>query len=144
MATASANATWTGSLKEGTGSVSAATGAFDLGYSFATRFEDQEGSNPEELIAAAHAGCYAMALAAGLGKAGFSPEKVEATAAVTLGKIDDKPRITQINLSCRAVVPDISEEEFQEQAKATKEGCPISAALAAVPEINLEAALVSG
>jgi len=144
MSTSRAIAQWAGTLKEGHGKVAGGTGAFELDYTFATRFEEAEGSNPEELIAAAHAGCYAMALAAGLEKAGYAPRRVEAEAKVTLGKIDDKPRITRIELICEADVPGIEAEAFAEQAEATKTGCPVSAALASVPEITLEARLAGG
>lgn len=115
-------------------------GAYEDSYSFASRFEDGEGTNPEELIAAAHAGCYAMALSHELNEAGYSPEEVDAEANVHLEEVDDDFAITTIELEAEANVPDIDEETFQEFAEGAKEGCPVSKALAG-PEITLNATL---
>ena len=141
MPTRNAQATWTGNLKEGNGSIKVGSGAFEGKYSFGTRFEGAPGTNPEELIGAAHAGCYSMALAAGLGKNGFNPQSVHTTAAVTLEKVGEGFKITKIKLVSEAKVPNIDNAKFQEIANATKTGCPVSQALSATP-IELEAKLV--
>jgi osmotically inducible protein OsmC len=117
------------------------SGAFEGAFSFATRFEEEPGTNPEELIGAAHAGCFSMALSGDLGKAGFTPESITTSARVHLGKVDGKSRITLIELDCQARVPGIEAAQFAQIAEGTKTGCPISAALAAV-EIQLNARLV--
>jgi len=140
MATRNANAVWTGSLKEGKGTMK--FGTFEGAYTWSSRFEDGQGTNPEELLGAAHAGCYSMALSSGLGKNGFTPKQINTQAQVTLEVIDGKSRITKIHLTTEAVVPDISDEKFQEIAAATKEGCPVSAALASTP-ITLTARLLT-
>ncbi|MDH3255342.1 MAG: OsmC family protein [Acidobacteriota bacterium] len=139
----SAQARWTGSLKDGSGSMKLASGAYEGKYSFGSRFEENPGANPEELIAAAHAGCFSMALSAGLGRAGFSPESVETKAKVHLEKGDAGFSITRIELSTEAVVPEIDEATFLEHANGAKANCPVSRALAAV-EISLDARLVGG
>jgi len=118
------------------------SGAWEGKYSFATRFEDAPGTNPEELIAAAHSACFSMALTAGLGKAGFQPKRVHTTANVYLGKVGEGFAITRIELECEAEVPDIEDAAFQEQAKGAKENCPISKALRGVETITLNAKLV--
>jgi lipoyl-dependent peroxiredoxin len=141
MPVRNAQATWNGNLKEGNGSIKVGSGAFEGKYSFGTRFEGAPGTNPEELIGAAHAGCYSMALAAGLGKNGFNPQSVHTTAAVTLEKVGEGFKITKIQLSTEAQVPGIDPAKFQEIANATKVGCPISQALSAVP-MELDAKLV--
>jgi len=141
MPVRNAEATWNGNLKEGKGSVKLGSGAFEGKYSFGTRFESAPGTNPEELIGAAHAGCYSMALAAGLGKAGFTPERVHTTAAVSLEKVGEGFKITKIRLVSEAKVPNIDAAKFQEIAQATKSGCPVSQALSATP-IELDAKLV--
>jgi len=140
MAVRNAEAVWQGGLKDGKGSMKLGGGAFEGAYSFSSRFEEGTGTNPEELIAAAHAGCYSMALSSGLGKAGFTPTRIVTTAQVTLGQVNGASRITLIHLKTEAVVPGISAEEFQKVAEATKTGCPVSAALSAVP-ITLDASL---
>ncbi len=142
MAIRTATAHWEGSLKDGKGTMSLGSGAFEGAYSFGSRFEEGKGTNPEELIGAAHAGCYSMALSAELGNAGFTPQSIHTKAQVTLGKIGDKTRITLIHLEVQARVLGISAEKFQEIAEATKTGCPVSAALASVP-ITLDAKLVN-
>jgi osmotically inducible protein OsmC len=117
-------------------------GAFEGQYSFSSRFEEGAGTNPEELIAAAHAGCFSMALSAGLERAGFVATKVETSAKVHLERGDSGFRIGRIDLTCSAVVPGIDEAAFQEQAQTAKTNCPVSQALAAV-DIRLEATLSS-
>jgi osmotically inducible protein OsmC len=109
-------------------------------YSFAGRFESGVGTNPEELIAAAHAGCFTMALSAELGNAGFTPEAIETTAVVTLD-LHDKPTITKIRLTTKAKVPNIDKAKFDEIADGAKKGCPVSRVLAAA-EITLDATLL--
>ncbi|HEY8751914.1 MAG TPA: OsmC family protein [Tepidisphaeraceae bacterium] len=141
MPTRNAQATWNGNLKEGQGSMKLGSGAFEGKYSFGTRFEGAPGTNPEELIGAAHAGCFSMALAAGLGKNGFNPQSVHTTAAVSLEKVGEGFKITKIKLVSEAKVPNIDPAKFQEIANATKSGCPVSQALSATP-IELEAKLV--
>jgi osmotically inducible protein OsmC len=138
-----ANARWDGSLTEGDGTMRMASGAYEGPYSFQSRFEEGDGTNPEELIAAAHAGCFSMALSAELGRAGHNPESVETDATVHLEKVEEGFAIKRIDLSTRARVPGISEEEFREVAEGAKKGCPVSKALAAVDSIELEAELVS-
>jgi lipoyl-dependent peroxiredoxin len=141
MSVRTAEAVWVGSLREGKGTMKLGSGAFEGAYSFASRFEEGTGTNPEELIGAAHAGCYSMALSSGLGKAGFSPERIFTTARVTLASVDGKSRITEIHLDTQAKVPGVESAKFQEIAEATKEGCPVSAALTGV-KITLTARLV--
>jgi osmotically inducible protein OsmC len=137
-----ADAEWTGSLREGAGKVRLGSGAFEGSYSFKTRFEDAPGTNPEELIAAAHAGCFSMALTAGLNRAGFQPKRVHTTANVHLEKVGDAFAITKIDLVCEAEVPDIDDAAFQQQATSAKENCPVSKALRGVDSITLSAKLV--
>ena len=118
-----------------------ATGTYEGPYSFQSRFEEGDGTNPEELIAAAHAGCFSMALSGGLANAGYEPESIETTANVHLDKVGDGWGITNIKLETKGRVPGIDADEFQRQAEAAKEGCPVSQALKAV-DISLEAELV--
>ena len=141
MPTRSASATWNGDLKGGNGSFKGSSGALQGSYSFGTRFEEAKGTNPDELIGAAHAACYSMALAAGLGKNGMSPKSVSTTAAVTIEKVGEGFKITRIKLTCEANVPGADAGKFKEIANATKTGCPVSGALSAVP-IELDAKLV--
>jgi lipoyl-dependent peroxiredoxin len=138
-----ANARWDGSLQEGRGTMRMASGAYEGPYSFQSRFEEGDGTNPEELIAAAHAGCFSMALSADLGRAGYEAESVETAATVHLDKLDEGFGITRIELDTRARVPGVDEGEFQRIAEGAKEGCPVSQALAAVGSIELKAELVS-
>ena len=139
---ARASAEWKGGLKEGAGTFSTEYGiAGD--YSYKTRFEDAPGANPEQLIGAAHAACFTMALAAGLENAGTPADSVKTDATVTLRFVDGAPTITQIDLSTVGSVPGIDEAAFQEAAKGAKEGCVVSRALAGVPEITLEARLAA-
>jgi osmotically inducible protein OsmC len=139
-----ATAIWQGNGMEGKGSLNSVSGVFkSTPYSFVTRFKNEdgiEGTNPEELIAAAHAGCFAMALSFALTGAGFVPAELKVNAAVTLEQIDDHFEITGIHLDLTGNVPGISAEKFQELAEGAKAGCPISRALKAVP-ITLSAKL---
>jgi lipoyl-dependent peroxiredoxin len=138
-----ANARWEGSLTEGNGTMRMASGAYEGPYSFQSRFEEGDGTNPEELIAAAHAGCFSMALSAELGRAGHEVDSVETEATVHLDKVDDGFAIKRIVLSTQATVPGIDDSEFQEIAEGAKKGCPVSQALAAVESIELDARLSS-
>jgi lipoyl-dependent peroxiredoxin len=138
-----ATAKWNGSVTEGDGTVALGSGAFEGPYSFKSRFEEGTGTNPEELIGAAHAGCFSMALSAGLTQAGTPPERIETTAEVEVRQKDGDITIPVIRLVTKAVVPDIDDETFQKAAKDAKEGCPVSKALAGVGEITLEATLES-
>ena len=140
MPTRTAEGIWEGGLKDGKGTVKGASGALNTGYSFGTRFENAPGTNPEELIGAAHAACYSMALSAGLGKAGFSPKRIKTVADVTIDKVGEGFKITKIKLKTEAEVPGIDEKAFKEAAEKTKTGCPVSQALSATP-IELEATL---
>jgi len=140
MAVRSAEAEWKGSLREGAGRMKLGSGAFEGSYSFPSRFESGAGTNPEELIGAAHAGCYSMALSAGLGKAGFTPTRIHTVARVHLEKVGEGFGITRIELETEAEVPGIGAAAFQEQAEGAKKGCPVSKALAAT-EITLKATL---
>lgn len=141
MPARTANARWEGGLRDGKGDMRLGGGAFEGQYSFSSRFEEGVGTNPEELIAAAHAGCFSMAFSAGLEKAGFSPNSVETEAKVHLSPADGGGfRISRIDLVTNADVPGIEEEAFQQAAQAAKEGCPVSKALAAV-EITVNATL---
>ena len=144
MPTRTANARWDGKFKEGSGSMEFGGGAFSGGYSADSRFEEGEGTNPEELIAAAHAGCFSMALALGLEQAGHAPDSVETTADVHINPAEGGGfEINRIDLHTRARVPGIDPGDFQRVAEETKAGCPVSKALAAVDEINLDAQLES-
>lgn len=139
-----ASAVWTGSLKEGKGTISTSTGVLhNANYSFATRFEGAaSGTTPEEMIAAAHASCFSMALGAQLGGAGFTPEKIETEAAVTLAKVEGGFAITRIALTAKAKVPGATKEAFETAAANAKTGCPISKLFANNTEITLDAKLV--
>jgi osmotically inducible protein OsmC len=138
-----ADARWEGSLQEGHGRMNMTSGAYEGPYSFQSRFEEGDGTNPEELIAAAHAGCFSMALSAELGRAGHQAESVDTTATVHLDKVGEGFGITRIELDTHARVPGIEDDEFQSIAEAAKKGCPVSQALAAVENIELKAELVS-
>ena len=137
MPTRTSTANWQGTLKEGAGTMRLGSGAFEGPYSFVSRFEEGSGTNPEELIAAAHAGCYSMALSSTLGKAGFTPAAIDTTATVHL---NPPAGITKIELSTVADVPGINEADFLKYAEETKAACPVSKALSAV-EITLTARL---
>jgi osmotically inducible protein OsmC len=141
MPARTANARWEGGLKDGKGNMRLGGGAFEGQYSFSSRFEEGTGTNPEELIAAAHAGCFSMALSAGLEKAGYSPNSVETEAKVHLSPADGGGfAISRIDLITTADVPGIEEDAFQQAAQGAKAGCPVSKALAAV-DITLNATL---
>lgn len=134
------SAAWKGDLKEGIGSISTETGVLrNAPYGFKARFEDGPGTNPEELIAAAHAACFSMALSLGLGKAGFTADSIQTEAAVRLEKVGDGFAITHSDLICVAKVPGIDDRTFQEIAEQTKAGCPVSKVLNA--KISLSAKL---
>jgi osmotically inducible protein OsmC len=141
MPTRTSSAQWQGNLKDGSGSMSLGSGAYEGPFSFVSRFESGSGTNPEELIAAAHAGCFSMAFSNMLSQAGFTPTSVKTTAAVHLEKGDGGFGITRIDLTTRADVPNVDAAEFEKIAAAAKAGCPVSKALAAV-EITLDAQLV--
>jgi osmotically inducible protein OsmC len=127
-----ATAIWQGGLKDGKGTISGASGAFrDLPYDFRQRFENEPGTNPEELIAAAHAGCFSMALSGELGKAGLTPASIRTTAAVTLEMLETGPTVTAIHLDVSARIPGAAAAAFDRAAAAAKEGCPISRLLKA-------------
>jgi len=138
-----ANARWEGSLTEGKGTMRMASGSYEGPYSFQSRFEEGDGTNPEELIAAAHAGCFSMALSGELGRAGHEVDSVETEATVHLDKVEDGFAIKRIELKTQASVPGIDASEFQEIAEGAKKGCPVSQALAAVESIELDAELKS-
>ena len=137
-----ANAEWNGSLQKGAGTVKLGSGAFEGSYSFPSRFEDGTGTNPEELLAASHAGCFSMALSATLGRNGFEPNSVRTVAKVHLERVDSGFSITRIELDTEADVPNIDDEAFQGFANDAKNNCPISRALGGVGEIVLNAKLV--
>ena len=143
MATRNGSAVWKGNLKEGEGEVTVGDGVFTGSYSFSSRFEEGEGTNPEELIAAGHAACFSMALSNILATAGSTPESVTTDAVVSLRRTDDGPTIYTIALTTVGRVPGMDEATFKEHAEAAKKGCPVSRALAAVPEITLDASLAS-
>ena len=137
-----ASAVWTGDLKQGKGSVSTQSGVLkDTQYSFSTRFESGVGTNPEELIAAAHAGCFTMATAAALGRAGFTPDKLATTASLTLEQVSGNWTITTVDLQMTAKVPGIDAKKFDEVANDAKANCPVSRVLNA--KISLSAKLES-
>ena len=140
MATRTGSAVWDGTLKQGKGTMKLGSGAFEGPYSFSSRFEEGKGTNPEELIGAAHAGCFSMAFANTLATAGHDPQRVETSARVHLEPSDGGPSITRIELETEAEVPGIAEEEFQQHAQTAKENCPVSKALAGV-DISLDATL---
>jgi len=137
-----ADAHWENSIQEGNGTMRLGSGSYEGPYSFQSRFHEADGTNPEELIGAAHAGCFSMALAGFLGRAGHEPESVETSATVQLDKEGDGFTISRIDLHTRARVPGIDQAQLEEQAQAAKEGCPVSKALAGV-EIGMEAELVN-
>ena len=139
MAVRSSSAEWKGTLKEGSGIMTVGSGAWQGAYTHASRFESGTGTNPEELIGAAHAGCFSMFLAAVLTKAGFPPTTIRTTATV---HISEGPVINLIELKTEGVVPNVTEAVFREQAEVAKKACPVSKALAG-PEIKLDAKLVS-
>lgn len=141
MTTSSASAVWEGGLKKGNGTFRAASGAFQGAYSFPTRFEGAKGTNPEELIAAAHAACLSMALASELEKAGTPATRITTNAACTIDKAGDGFKISRMRLEVRGVVPGIDQAAFAKVAGAAKDGCPVSQALANNLVIEMNAKL---
>jgi lipoyl-dependent peroxiredoxin len=140
MLVRTSTAVWEGGLKNGKGKMKIGKGAFDGSYTFASRFESGTGTNPEELLGAAHAGCFSMALALMLEHEGFKPERITTTARVKIDKVGDGYRIIGIELATEGIVPDVDEALFREKAEVAKKGCPVSVALASV-DIRLEARL---
>src|SRR6185503_14419717 len=139
MAVRNAEAVWEGNLQEGHGTFKVGSGAFEGAYTFKTRFEEEPGTNPEELVGAAHASCFSMFLSAVLSKAGYKVERIHTTAQVHL---EEGPTITKIHLDTEAKVPGVDENTFQEQVDVSKKGCPVSKALTGA-NITVNAKLVS-
>lgn len=142
MPVRNSKAIWKGTLKQGEGTIALGSGTYEGSYSFSSRFEQGDGTNPEELIAAAHAGCFSMALAHGLEQAGYTPEQVETVAHVRIDKEDKGFQITTIDLETEARVPDIKEKDFLEQAEQAKINCPVSQVLKGA-QIKLQAKLIT-
>ena len=140
MAVRTSTAEWKGTLKEGSGTMRVGSGAYDGPFTYASRFEEGPGTNPEELVGAAHAGCFSMFLSALLTAAGFTPTRISTTATVHL---TDGPTISLIELHTDAEVPGLTDADLQTHAAAAKKNCPVSKALAGGPEIKLEVHLVS-
>ena len=140
MAVRTAQARWEGALRDGNGTMAFGSGAFEGAYSFSSRFEEGAGTNPEELIGAAHAGCFSMALANVLAESGHEPRRIDTTARVHLEPVEGGFGITRIELSTGGEVPGADEDEFRRHAESAKETCPVSKALAGV-EVSLEASL---
>jgi osmotically inducible protein OsmC len=136
-------AVWEGNLRNGKGIMKLGSGTFEGPYSFASRFEEGKGTNPEELIGAAHAGCFSMALSHELSQAGYSPKSVSTIASVHLEKVGEGFKITAIDLNTEAEIPGIEENEFLKQAEAARKDCPVSQALSGT-EIRLQAKLLTG
>jgi len=141
MPTRTSSALWEGNLRDGSGTMKLGSGAFEGSYSFVSRFESGPGTNPEELIAAAHAGCFSMALSNALSQAGFTPTSIATSATIHLDRVADGFGITKIDLDTVGTVPGIDDAKFQAIAAEAKAGCPVSRALAAI-EITLSARLV--
>jgi osmotically inducible protein OsmC len=142
MPARTASARWEGGLQQGKGTMRLGSGAFEGQYSFSSRFQDGTGTNPEELIGAAHAGCFSMALSAGLEQAGHPPTSIDTTATVHIERADAGFEISRIDLDCTAAVPGVDDPAFQAQAATAKAGCPVSKALAGV-DIHLDARLAT-
>lgn len=140
MPTRHAAATWNGDLKNGKGTMRMESGSYEGAYTFASRFKNGDGTNPDELLGAAHAGCYSMALSLELSEAGYDPQSVDTQADVTFEVTDNGPAITGIKLITKAHVPNIDNNTFQQFAEGAKEGCPVSKALAGT-NITLDATL---
>ena len=141
MPVRTATATWNGPLQGGTGQMTASSGAFNLSFSAGTRFGEDPGTNPEELIGASHAGCFSMALAFALGQAGHQPNRIQTTARVRIEQVEGGFRITRIELDTQGDVPGIDEQTFRQFAEQAKNGCPVSQALRGVDEVVLTARL---
>jgi osmotically inducible protein OsmC len=135
------SAEWHGDVEHGTGRVTVGDGVFEGAYSFGSRFGEEAGTNPEQLIAAAHAACFTMALSSILGAAGHAPESLRTTARVQLRNVDGAPMLTRIDLDVEGRVPGVDEQQFQRDADQAKRTCPVSRALAGVPEMVLTARL---
>jgi osmotically inducible protein OsmC len=140
MPTRKAHARWEGTIKDGRGTLDFGNGAFNGAYSFGSRFADGVGTNPEELLGAAHAGCFAMALSLILGEAGFTPYYIDATAHVTIGPHNGGFKITKSHIVCKAMVKNLDRATFAKHAEAAKANCPVSQALAGT-DITLDATL---
>jgi osmotically inducible protein OsmC len=143
MTISTASASWEGGLKNGKGHFAAKSGAFQGDYSFSTRFEGTKGTNPEELLAAAHAACISMALSAGLEKAGHPPTRITTTASAAMEKVTDGFKITRMRLEVRGKVPGIDQKAFAEAAEAAKNGCPVSGAFKGNIHLEMDARLES-
>jgi osmotically inducible protein OsmC len=143
MATRNGSAEWNGSLKDGKGSVTVGDDVYTGAFSFKSRFEDENGTNPEELLAAAHAACFSMALSAILGEDGHEPESIRTSARAQLRNVDGQPTITGMTLETEGRVPGLDEAGFQEAAEKAKAGCVISRAVAGIEEITLTARLAT-
>lgn len=141
MPTSSASAVWEGGLKDGRGNFKASSGAFEGAYSFTTRFEGARGTNPEELIAAAHAACLSMALSAGLEKSGTPATRIRTKASCTIDKVGDGFKITRMQLEVRGKVPGLDQAGFAKAADGAKKGCPVSGALQGNVQIDMDARL---
>jgi osmotically inducible protein OsmC len=141
MPTRNATAEWQGGMKSGKGSLRSESGAIAADYNFSGRFENGGGTNPEELLAASHAGCYSMALSGNLERAGKTPTKIVTDAACSVEKVENGFKVTKMHLVVRATVPGIQDDEFQKIAAATKEGCPISGVMKNNVAVTLDARL---
>ena len=141
MPTSNANAVWEGGLRNGRGHFKAGSGLFEGDYSFPTRFEGARGTNPEELLAAAHAACLSMALSAGLEKAGTPPTRISTKASCTIEKMGEGFKITRVRLEVRGKVPGVDQQGFAQAAEAAKKGCPVSGALQGNVQFDLDAKL---
>lgn len=141
MPTSRSHAVWEGKLKDGKGKFTAGSGAFQGPYTFKTRFEGAPGTNPEELLAAAEAACFSMALSAACEKAGHAATSIETSAACTLEMIDGGPKITKMDLTVKGKVPGLDQAAFAKLANETKSGCPVSKALAGIPSFSVSATL---
>jgi osmotically inducible protein OsmC len=142
MTARNGSAEWRGSIESGSGTVTVGDGVFEGAYSYESRFAEGEGTNPEQLIAAAHAACFTMALSSVLGAAGHVPESLRTNARVQLRNIDGAPTLARIDLQTEGRVPGVDEQQFQRHAEEAKANCPVSRALAGIPEIVLSAKLV--
>lgn len=143
MAVRNGSAEWHGDLQSGSGTVTVGNGVFEGAYSYESRFgEGEEGTNPEQLIAAAHAACFTMALSNILSGAGHAPESVRTSARVQLRNVDGAPTLTRVDLDTEGRVPGIDQQQFEQYAEQAKAGCPVSRALAGIPEMELSAKLV--
>jgi osmotically inducible protein OsmC len=144
MTVRTGSAEWRGNVESGSGTVTVGDGVFQGAYSYDSRFGEGKGTNPEQLIAAAHASCYTMALSNIIGSAGHVPESLHTNARVQLRNVDGAPTLTRIDLETQGQVPGIDEEQFRAYADEAKRACPVSRALAGIPEIRLTATLFAG